>query len=317
MHLRMSKRVLVTGASGFIGSHIVRRLIRDGHSVSVLARPTSSWGRLEDLRDSFTVIPIDITDKEALVPALRELQPEWVFHMANAGLYGGASGTDEQVARVNVLGLINLLEALSDVPYEAFINGASSAEYGPKHAPMKESDVCEPMSTYAVTKLAATSYATMIARLKGKPIVSTRFFSPFGPGDDERRLVPTLIRTMLAGGEATVAPEAMRDYIYIDDAVSALISLAEHSDKNLLTGQILNLGTGIGIRARHVAEVVAAATGVTPTIVWNNTQLRYWDSSVWQADMTKTFSLTSWRPETSFEQGIAATVSWIRDNPLS
>jgi nucleoside-diphosphate-sugar epimerase len=122
---------------------------------------------------------------------------------------------------------------------------------------------------------------------------------------------------MLAGREATVAPDAMRDYIYIDDAVSALVSFAEHPDKKLLTGQILNLGTGIGIRARRVAEVIAAATSVTPKITWNDTQLRYWDSSVWQADMTKTFSLTSWRPQMSFEQGIAATVSWIRDNPLS
>ncbi len=313
----MPKRVLVTGASGFIGSHIVRRLIRDGHAVSVLARPTSSWQRLEDLRSSFTVIPVDITDKEALAPILRAQQPEWIFHMANAGLYGGASGTDDQVARVNVLGLINLLESLQEVPYEVFINGASSAEYGPKHAPMKETDLCEPMSMYAVTKLAATSYATMIARLKNKPIVSARFFSPFGPGDDERRLIPTLIRTMLAGKEATVAPEAMRDFIYIDDAVGALISLAEHPDKKAITGQILNIGTGVGLRARQVAETIAVATGVTPKIVWNNAQVRYWDSSVWQADMTKTFGLTGWRPQTSFEQGIAATVSWIRNNPLS
>jgi nucleoside-diphosphate-sugar epimerase len=313
----MPKRVLVTGASGFIGSHIVRRLIRDGHAVSVLARPTSSWERLKDVAGSFTVIPVDITDAEALLPAMRALKPEWIFHMANAGLYGGASGTDAQVVRVNVLGLVNLLEALHEVPYEVFVNGASSAEYGPKHAPMKESDVCEPMSTYAVTKLAATSYATMVARLKGKPIVSTRFFSPYGPGDDERRLVPTLIRTMLAGKEATVAPEAMRDYIYIDDAVDALVALAEHPDKTAITGQIVNLGTGTGIRARQVVDVVAAATAVVPKVTWNNTQLRYWDSSVWQADMTKTFSLTSWRPKTSFEQGVAATVSWIRNNPLS
>jgi nucleoside-diphosphate-sugar epimerase len=312
----MKRRVLVTGGSGFVGSHLVRRLINDGHEVFVLARETSHWNRLNDCIGAFTPVVADINDLEALRNIISKVRPEWIFHMANAGLYGGISDTDSTVAQTNLIGLMNLLAAASSTPYELFVNGSSSAEYGPKDEAMHEGMVCQPMSTYAVTKLAATTYASMIARLQNKPIVSFRIFSPFGPFDEEKRLIPTAIRSLLDGKDVVIAPKVVRDYIYIDNVIDAFIAAVLLPNKEALKGEILNIGSGQQRSASEVIDLLVGKISSKSKVSWSEQQKRSWESPVWQADMTKTHKLLGWNLEVSFDAGILKTISWIKSNPL-
>jgi nucleoside-diphosphate-sugar epimerase len=309
----MSKRVLVTGATGFIGSHIVRRLINDGHNVAILVRSGSKLERIADIASAAKVLTADITDPVALRAQVANFAPQWVFHMANAGLYGGVSLTDAEVARVNLIGLINLLECLEEVPYEAFINGGSSAEYGAKQQPMKETDYCEPLTSYAVTKLAATNYASMYAKVHKKPVITFRIFSPFGPFDDERRLISTVIRSMLLKKPMTVVPGVVRDYLAVEEFVAVFLEAAQALATRMdLGGQVFNIGSGKQRTARQVIETIAEIMKVSPEITWSDAAARSWESPMWQADLAKTFQHFSWRPRISFEEEISKTVEWAR-----
>lgn len=314
----MKERVLVTGGSGFIGSHLIRRLVADGHTVFAIGRKQSNWQKLGGLKNKITILEAEMTDPASLEQAVNVASPTWIFHMANAGLYGGVSVSPAEIMRVNVEGLVHLLHALEKTPYKALINGGSSAEYGSKKKSMKESDVCAPMSAYAVSKLAATTYTAMVGKLQKKPIATIRFFSPFGPHDDERRLIPTITRRILGGEECSIAPNAVRDYIFIEDAVDALILAAEKMSAGVIThGDILNLGSGEEQNAKKVLQNIEKITGKKASVSWNKRELRYWDSPRWKADMTKTKKLLKWKPEHSFRQGLAKTISWIKENPLS
>lgn len=271
--------------------------------------------RIADIASKVKVLNADITDPEALRKQVGDFSPQWIFHMANAGLYGGRSIPDAEVARVNLIGLINLLESLEQVPYTAFINGGSSAEYGAKQAPMKEIDVCDPLTPYAVTKLAATSYASMYAKLHKKPIVTFRIFSPFGPFDDEGRLVMTAIRAMLLKTPLTVVPGTVRDYLSVEEYVNLFVEAAQQITGNQeLSGGVFNVGSGQQRTAKEVVEVIADIIGCAPEITWNDASARSWESPVWQADMTKTFSTFPWRPKLSFDDGIRKTIEWSRTN---
>lgn len=306
----MNKRVLVTGGSGFIGSHVVKQLLSEGAEVAVLARGQFSGDNISTVSSRLQFIKVDLVDAPAVTTAVTAFAPHWVFHLANAGLYGGTGVADAAMIQTNVVGLVNLLASLAAVPYEAFINGASSAEYGAKTAPMRETDVCQPLTAYAAAKLAATTYASMVGRNQKKPIISFRIFSPFGPYDNPHRLIPSVITGLLANQPVTVSPDTRRDYVYVEDCVQLLVQSARMvSARPELFGEIFNLGSGIDRSSREVVEVIQKVTGITGSIQWNQAAVRSWESPVWQADMSKTTQTFAWQP-TSFEEGISKTVTW-------
>ena len=308
------KKALVTGGTGFIGANLVRRLLRDGYEVHCLVRSSDVSWRLRDMVKDAHVHVADVCDRDAVEGVLQSAKPSHIFHLATAGVYGGVSGTDEQVMRTNILGLVNLINAANKVGYECFINTGSSSEYGIKQSPMKEDDVCEPVLAYGVSKLDATQYAAYAARVYHKPITTLRLFSPYGPFDDSHRFMSYAIMRSLRNQELSLGnPQSVRDYIYIEDVIDAYLAAAQHI--SAIAGEVLNVGSGKEIIIGAVAELIQQKCKSNAPITWESSDAkRPWESARWQADITKAKRLLEWEPKISFSSGLDRTIEWFRMN---
>ena len=213
--------ILVTGATGFVGACLTRRLLEMGHEVHIVARWTANRWRIADIAPHLVQHDVDLRDAYAVEQAVASIRPDKIFHLAT---YGGFSFQKDVVAiyAANFLGTVNLVRACEKVGFDCFMHTGSSSEYGIKTGPMKESDLLEPLGDYAVSKAAATLFCRSEALQKGLPIVTLRIFSPYGPWDDPQRLIPYGIDALLNGTAPALSSSAsVRDYIYIDDVMDA------------------------------------------------------------------------------------------------
>ena len=167
------KRVVITGATGFVGANLARRLLRDGHELHVLLRPDHPAWRIDDILTHVRTFDADLGDRDAVHHAIRRINPEWVFHLAVHGAYSWQTDVEE-IVRTNILGTINLAEACADAGVDVLVNTGSSSEYGYKdHAPL-ESELLEPNSYYAITKAAATMFCRFTAQRTGIRVPTLR-----------------------------------------------------------------------------------------------------------------------------------------------
>lgn len=310
-------KAFLTGATGFVGSHVARKLVKSGVEVHILARKDSSFVRLNDVRSELTIHLGEMTDAESIARAVSAARPDRIFHFANAGVYGGISTSSERLTEVNTAGLVNLLVALRALEYEAFVNIGSSSEYGLKTSPMREDDVCEPISVYGTSKLVATRAATVEAMEYEKPIATFRLFSPYGPFDDPSRLIMQATRSLAARTPFRLPhPDAVRDYEYIDDVVDLLTCAAGNIGKH--SGEVFNVGSGREVRATEVVETIARLTHTEEflhILPPNSGSLGESESPRWVADTAKTNKAFSWSARTSLTDGLASTVAWVLAHP--
>lgn len=309
-------RVFVTGANGFLGANLIRALLEKGHAVSALIRPASDTWRLTDVLTKIEVHTGDLQDVEDLMRILREAKPEVIYNLAGAGVASRARASDQELVNTNLLGLINLAESLEGISYQALIQVGSSLEYGAKDSVLAEGDSCEPMNTYAITKLAATRYGAYLGKVKGKPVLVFRCFSLFGPYDDPLRIVPKTLLSFIRGtAPSLMNPKAVRDFIFVQDAVELLIEGMDRAEE--LKGEIFNVGTG---NEKTLEDVVSAAQGVAGSATaasWGEMPARAGEPKVAAADMTKTFETFSWHPKHSLEEGLQETHAWFKRNLAS
>lgn len=309
------ERILVTGATGFIGSHFLRRVLeQERREIFVFLRKDSDPWRIRDLMPFIEPIYADLIDKETIVRNIRSIRPDVVVHFAVASMYEGiASVSEKGLIEVNLLGLVHLLSALEEVDYRAFINIGSSSEYGSKNVPMKEGDICEPLSLYGVTKLAATNYAALWAKVKGRPIVTFRVFSPFGPYDDPRRLVSKICLDFIRGNEPILSgPDLERDFIFIDDLVRLFLLAVD--PVRAYQGDVFNAGSGKGHTVEQVVLALADIAGYTGIFHWNSGAERGWESPVWEADISRVVRSFGWAPQVPFLHGLRTTFEWFKEH---
>jgi len=311
-------RVFVTGATGFVGSHMVRRLLMEGADVHILARRNSSLVRIEDIVTKLTVHNGDIMDSQSLVEILAKIQPDRIFHFANAGVYGGVSAESEELHRINVTGLENLLNAARSLDYEAFVNIGSSSEYGPKKMPMKEDDECNPVSAYGFSKLQATKLSQQEAVLYQKPIATFRIFSPYGPHDNPSRLIMQAIGHFSSKTQfRTPHKNAVRDYVYIDDVINALVIASGNLKTH--TGEIFNLGSGAEVKVWTVLEQLARilnAEAFFEKLVPSNDIVSPTESPCWVADISKLKTTFPWEPTVALEDGLSRVAAWAQPKKI-
>jgi UDP-glucose 4-epimerase len=302
-------RTLVTGAGGFVGANLVRRLLADGESPVAAVRAGSDRWRLADLGDEVELVEVDLRDPEAVAKLVAEHRPERVFHLAAHGAYSDQRDVT-RIFETNLLATATLLDACLAGGVEEFVNSGSSSEYGLKDHPPREDERLEPNSAYAVGKAAAALYCAHRATETEARIVTLRLYSVYGPLEAPRRFIPTLVMAGLAGGlPPLVAPRIARDFVHVDDVVAAYLTAAERGR----SGAFYNVGTGVQTTIADAVEAIRELLGIEAEPDWGSMPDRSWDTTAWVADNAAIVSELGWKPRLDFRAGLAATVEWFRD----
>jgi UDP-glucose 4-epimerase len=311
--LTSRRRVLVTGASGFVGANLARRLLHDGHEVHVILRPSHQRWRVDEIRDEVKIHAVDLDEDEGLERAFASARPDWIFHLAAYGAYPEQRDFERMVT-TNLQGLARLLASAERAGFEAFVNAGTSSEYGYKdHAP-SESEMLEPNSHYAVSKAAATHLCLMTARRTGLPIRTLRLYSAYGPYEEPSRLVPTLIVKGLDGRLPPLAdPNIARDYVHVDDVCEAFVLAAATRQQE--PGVVYNVGTGVQTTLAEIVEVTRRLLNIVEEPSWGSMAKRGWDTNVWVSDPALIDRRLRWKAMQSLEAGLAQTLEWFRSHP--
>jgi nucleoside-diphosphate-sugar epimerase len=302
-------RALVTGAGGFVGANLVRRLRHDGHEVHATSRPSGDHSRLAGL-DDVIVHEVNLGLPGAAGALVSDVSPEWIFHLAAHGAYSWQTDS-RQICQANVLATMELVDAAERHSVKAFVHAGSSSEYGFRdHAP-DEHERPEPNSAYAVTKAAATMYCSHRANAGGLPAVTLRLYSVYGAYEDSRRLVFALIRHGLEGRlPPLVSPETARDFVYVQDVCDALVLAAEKAAER--AGEIYNVGSGHQTTLRELVDCVRDLLAIQIEPDWDTHPQRTWDTDKWCASTKRIAHELKWSARTGIAEGLAHTIAWMR-----
>ncbi len=306
-----ARQVLVTGGSGFIGSHLVRRLLGLGCRVGVMVRYGNVMKneRLREVWDRLEVIEADLRNRGALA-AVHAFRPQVVFHLAAYNHVGESFRQVEECFDVNAKGTANLLDTCSGLA-DRVVYTSSSEVYGPSEVPFVETTCPMPISPYAITKYAGELYCSLQQRLGGKPaVVIVRPFNAFGPSQSTKAIIPELIVNCLKGLPIrTTLGEQTREFNYVENVVDGLILAAQ--SPQLIVGPI-NLATGKEVSIKELVEMIAQLTGS-----WSPLEigaLPYRPTEIWRmfADGTMAREVLGWTPKISLEEGLLKTIDWYR-----
>lgn len=300
--------IVVTGAAGFVGANLVRRLLHDGGDVHVLLRPGTRTWRLDSVMPHLDARSVDLEDRDGVDRAIAAIQPQIVFHLATHGAYPSQHDA-RRIFRTNVEGTINLVEACRRHGFRTFVNAGSSSEYGASEQPMCEDAPLRPNSHYAIAKAATTHYCAYRARSENLPIVTLRLFSVYGAWEEPTRLMPTLAMSLLDHRlPPLVSRSTARDFVHVDDVVDAFLLAADRPD---LAGHVFNVGTGVQHTIEDVVHMALAITGQSIEPVWNSMPARSWDATHWVADPSKAAARLQFRAALDLRAGLAHTLEWL------
>lgn len=297
-------RVLVTGGGGFIGAHLCRALSDGGAPVEAWVRPGSAAGaRLRLAQPALEIHEIDLRDARAVADALKARPPQRVFHLAGIRLFGNTAQNLSQMVDSHVLGTLNLLQGLhADA---RLLVAGSCEEYGPAPVPFDEAGPALAQTAYAVSRLATTLACLSLA---SPAVCVARLSVVYGPEQEGAMFIPSLLQACAAGRPfAMSSGEQTRDFLYVSDAVRALILLA---DCDAAMHQVVNVGTGVECTVRQVAEQVARLAGNRAKLDIGAIVSRPGEASRYVCATGKIQALTGWQPRVDLAQGLAYTLAW-------
>ncbi len=301
-------KAIVTGGTGFVGLHLVRALVADGFDVTVLIRASSDETVFGDVLSKITVRRVDLFHREEVFAAFADTGPSHLFHLATSTLMSGKTADPETLVSTNIVGSVNVMDAAFESGALSCVSMGSFAEYGPKDHPVKEDERCDPVELYAVSKLAATLYGQGLARRYSFPCITFRLFTPYGPGIQKGRLLRIVIEKIKAGESVPLAsPTISRDFIFVSDIPPLLIEAAQRAPEHV--GQIYNLGSGIPSTLEEIVTIVSKQLDIKALPEWNAFPRQSYDSELWEADMSHTFSAFSWRPTTPLMDGVKQVIA--------
>ena len=311
--------VLVTGAGGFIGSHLVEHLVEKGARVRAFVRYTSR-GDVALLRalpdeafDKIEIVRGDLRDASALQRAMDEC--EYVFHLGALIAIPYSYVHPREVIETNVIGTLNVLEAARLTKPKRIIHTSTSEVYGTaKFVPISESHPLQGQSPYSASKIGADKIAESYYRAFDTPVVTVRPFNTYGPRQSTRAIIPTIITQALERKEIRLGSLLpTRDFTYVEDTVRGFICAAEADD---VLGLEINLGTGHEISVGDLAEKIASVIGRQISIVCEEERLRPGKSEVERLNADNSFAarVMGWQPEVSLDDGLRQTINWIRQH---
>lgn len=302
-------RCLVTGASGHLGSRLVQRLIEGGQEVVSLVRPQSDLWRLREVIDRIRIVRGDLSDYSSVGNQILEGAPEVVFHLAWHGVTREERSAPDQT-EISVRGCLDLFEMVRTAGCRIWIGMGSQAEYGSLPAgPVKEDFPPRPTSAYGNAKLRVGFLTQKLCETANTRYVWFRLFAAYGPRDNESRLIPMAIRSLLAKEMPQLTQGRQKwDYLYVDDTAEALYQAAVNSDVK----GVYNLGSGHAFPIRKVVEIMRDA--IDPSLPLGFGEIPYRPDEIMhlQADISKFQRVTDWSPQVKLKEGLRRTIDWYR-----
>ncbi len=314
-----NRPVLITGAGGFIGSHLTEALLRAGARVRVFVRynARNDPGLLRFLSrqdfESLEIITGDLRDSDAIRQAVKGVSH--VFHLGALIAIPYSYRHPVEVVESNIIGTLNVLLAARDLGVERLVHTSSSEVYGSAlRVPIDEEHPLQGQSPYSASKIGADKLAESFYRSYNLPVVTLRPFNTFGPRQSARAVIPTMISQALSGDTIRLGNlDTRRDFTYVSDTVAGFLKIAETPG---VEGETINLGTGYDVRIGDLAEQIVAMLDHPVKIVVESHRLRPEKSEVQRliSDNRRALERLGWAPQVDINTGLRRTVDWIREN---
>ena len=312
------RRVLVTGAGGFIGSRLCERLVEAGAEVRALVRYTSDgeagWLDRSPIRGEIDLKRGDLADRDSVFDAVRDR--EIVFHLGALIAIPYSYLAPESYVRTNILGTLNVLQAVRELGVHRLVHTSTSEVYGSaQFTPMTEAHPLVGQSPYSASKIAADKLAESYHRSFGTPVVTLRPFNTFGPRQSARAVIPAIAVQLLAGRPVRLGDtRPTRDFVYVDDTVDAFLRAATAPG---IEGLTVHTGGGREIAIGDLPAMIGAAAGLPVEVEPDPQRMRpaASEGERLHADASLAKERLDWTPSITVEEGLARTVAFIRDNP--
>jgi NAD dependent epimerase/dehydratase len=315
-----NKRVLVTGAEGFIGSHLTERLVQLGAKVTALVQYNSfnNWGWIDtfrpEIRREIEVYTGDIREYDSISKAVAV--KELVFHLAALIAIPYSYRSPAAYVRTNVEGTLNVMEACRIYGVEKIVHTSTSEVYGTaQYVPIDENHSLQGQSPYSASKIGADKIVESYYRSFEVPVATIRPFNTYGPRQSARAVIPTIITQILAGNEVIKlgALSPTRDLSFVKDTVEGFIRMAEVEES---AGQVINIGTNREISIGDLADKIIRLTGRNVRVDCEGERLRPEKSEVNRlcCDNSRAFRVLGWSPRFTLEEGLKETIEWFKDN---
>ncbi|AXV36694.1 MAG: NAD-dependent dehydratase [Methanobacterium sp. BRmetb2] len=313
------KSVLLTGAGGFIGSHLSEALIDLNVDLKAFVRYNSrnDWGMLEylprDKVNSLEVITGDLRDYDAIRDAVKDV--DVIFHLASLISIPYSYVHPRENVETNVMGTFNVLMAARDYQVEKIVHTSTSETYGTaRYVPIDEEHPLQGQSPYSASKIGADKIAESFHLSYELPVATIRPFNTFGPRQSSRAVIPTIISQALTKDELQLGSlHPTRDYTYVKDLAQGFIKVGESPES---VGEVINIGSNFEISIGDLTEKIISLIGRDVTIQTDQSRIRPSGSEVerlW-CDNSKAKRLLNWEPSMSLDEGLQETINWIREN---
>ena len=314
-----TKKVLITGADGFIGSHLTERLISQGARVRafVMYNSFNTWGWIDTFssreKEAVDIVSGNIRETDLLKQALKDV--DIVFHLAALIAIPYSYASPSSYIKTNVEGTLNILQTGLECGVEKIIHTSTSEVYGTaQYIPIDEKHPLQGQSPYSASKIGADMVAESFYRSFNLPVTTVRPFNTYGPRQSARAIIPTLILQMLKGTTIRVGSlHPIRDFTYVSDTVEGFIKAAETDGIN---GEVINIGSNQGISIGELTNTLAQIVGKEITIECEEERVRPAHSEVNRllCNNHKAKELMKWQPTIKLTEGLAKTVNWLEKN---
>ena len=304
-----NKRVLVTGGTGFLGAHLVKKLVSLRAKVCILdSYPIEKQPLLNDFRNNVDFYKVDIRSFNKIKKISKDLNPEIIFHLCALIDRRRNFENIDKIVDVNLKGTINLLHALIDIDYDSFILTSTSEVYGRTDPPFQENMPLNPVSPYSASKASAEIFCKTFSEIYNKPFTILRLFNLYGEGQAPNMFIPQLINTCLDKQDFKMTKgEQTREFNYVEDVITGLLLASVTPAANR---EVINVGNGNEIQLKRIAEIIVELFGNCINLKLGAIDYRKNDIMRMYSDNSKAKKILNWHPEYSIEEGLKKTVNY-------
>lgn len=303
--------VLVTGATGFIGSHLIKRLVEEGAKVHILSRNEEQLHRnliLKDLDSELKLCKADLCDYASIKTCMDNVEPEKVFHLGAFVDLTRDFQTANECLRTNTQGTLNMLNAMSTINCSSFIQLGTYEVYGFNSVPFMEEQPVDPLSPYSISKVCSEFFCKFANMIYNVPTVLLRLSNVYGPNQKSERLIPYVIKGAIKNREIKLTEGTQtRDYLYVEDAIEAIIKSALTKEA---ISEVINICSGKEYNVRGVVQRLLDLMGCSIIPLYGELEHRAYEPGRWYCDIKKAKELLGWEPRYSLDEGLKKTIGW-------